>query len=84
MSYLKPHTLHPIQYELFYRNGLTTRYIDRPCYHIRNGFYMNWFGNHKGEGFEFDILFWAIAILIVVKGAGRWSVDAWMQRKLVK
>jgi putative oxidoreductase len=52
--------------------------------HIRNGFYMNWFGNHKGEGFEFDILFWAIAILIVVKGAGRWSVDAWMQRKLVK
>ena len=50
--------------------------------HLPNGFYMNWFGNHKGEGFEFDILFWAIGILIVVKGAGRWSVDGWLQRRL--
>ena len=51
--------------------------------HLSNGFYMNWFGNHKGEGFEFDILFWAIGILIVVKGAGRWSVDGWLERKMV-
>lgn len=50
--------------------------------HLSNGFYMNWFGNHKGEGFEFDILFWAIAIMILVKGAGKWSVDGWLlQRK---
>jgi len=50
--------------------------------HLPNGFYMNWFGNHKGEGFEFDILFWAIGILIVVKGAGRWSVDKWLERRM--
>jgi len=50
--------------------------------HLSNGFYMNWFGNHKGEGFEFDILFWAIGILIVIKGAGRWSVDRWLQGKI--
>ncbi|MBS1599456.1 MAG: DoxX family protein [Bacteroidetes bacterium] len=50
--------------------------------HLANGFYMNWFGNHKGEGFEFDILFWAIGILIVVKGAGSWSVDGWLDKKM--
>ena len=25
---------------------------------------MNWFGTNKGEGYEFDLLFWAIAIVI--------------------
>jgi len=50
--------------------------------HLQNGFYMNWFGIHKGEGYEFDILFWAIAIMIVIKGAGKWSFDGWLQEKL--
>ena len=43
--------------------------------HSANGFYMNWLGTQKGEGFEFDLLFVAIAIAIVIKGSGRFSVD---------
>lgn len=43
--------------------------------HLPNGFFMNWFGNHKGEGYEFDLLFMAIALVIAIKGSGRFSVD---------
>jgi putative oxidoreductase len=49
--------------------------------HLPNGFFMNWFGNHKGEGYEFDILFWAIAIIIVINGSGRFSVDRWLSTR---
>jgi len=43
--------------------------------HLANGFYMNWFGNQKGEGFEFDILFVAIATVLSLKGSGAFSID---------
>jgi putative oxidoreductase len=43
--------------------------------HFQNGFFMNWFGNQKGEGFEFHILVIAIAIALIIKGGGKWSVD---------
>ncbi|MEO6667924.1 MAG: DoxX family protein [Ferruginibacter sp.] len=43
--------------------------------HLPNGFFMNWFGNHQGEGYEFDLLFVAIALSIVMKGSGRFSMD---------
>ena len=50
--------------------------------HLPNGFFMNWYGTHKGEGYEFDILFWGIAIVIIIKGSGKWSVDKWLQKQL--
>jgi putative oxidoreductase len=43
--------------------------------HARNGIFMNWYGNQKGEGFEFHLLAVAICILLMVKGAGALSVD---------
>lgn len=43
--------------------------------HLPNGLFMNWFGNHKGEGYEFDLLFIAIALSIVMKGSGRFSMN---------
>jgi putative oxidoreductase len=43
--------------------------------HWQNGFFMNWFGNQKGEGYEFHILVIAIAIVLILRGGGRWSVD---------
>jgi len=46
--------------------------------HLANGFYMNWFGNQKGEGFEFDILFVAIATVLSLKGSGAFSIDRWL------
>jgi len=42
---------------------------------MKNGFYMNWFGIQKGEGIEFDLLFIAISIALVLKGSGSFSVD---------
>ncbi len=44
--------------------------------HWRNGFFMNWFGNQKGEGFEYHILAMALALVIILGGAGPLSIDA--------
>lgn len=49
--------------------------------HIHNGFYMNWFGAQKGEGFEFHLLAIALAVLIMVRGAGALSLDHFLSRK---
>lgn len=43
--------------------------------HLQNGFFMNWSGNQQGEGFEYHILAIAIALALIVKGGGKWSVD---------
>ncbi|MGH7901212.1 MAG: DoxX family protein [Thermodesulfobacteriota bacterium] len=48
--------------------------------HFPNGFFMNWFGAQKGEGFEFHILAIGLGLVVLIKGAGKWSVD----RALVK
>lgn len=43
--------------------------------HIANGFFMNWTGQQKGEGFEFHLLALALLLVVMVKGAGALSVD---------
>lgn len=43
--------------------------------HAQNGFFMNWSGSQKGEGFEYHLLAIGIALALVVKGAGAFSVD---------
>lgn len=43
--------------------------------HIPNGFFMNWFGNQKGEGFEYHILVVGLALGILVLGGGKFSID---------
>ncbi len=49
--------------------------------HRPNGFFMNWAGNQKGEGFEFHILAAAMSLALVLGGAGRWSIDRALSRK---
>jgi putative oxidoreductase len=44
--------------------------------HRGNGFFMNWYGNQKGEGLEIFLLTIGIAVALVVTGGGFWSVDA--------
>jgi putative oxidoreductase len=48
--------------------------------HAPNGFFMNWFQNQAGEGFEFHLLAIAIAAALVIKGGGRSSVDRALTR----
>jgi putative oxidoreductase len=43
--------------------------------HLPYGFFMNWFGNKPGEGFEYHILAIAIAAALIIKGGGKWSID---------
>ena len=43
--------------------------------HAANGFFMNWVGQQKGEGFEYHLLGVAIAVALVVKGSGALSLD---------
>lgn len=49
--------------------------------HVANGFFMNWYGNQAGEGFEYHILAAAIALALVITGGGKASVDEVLTRK---
>ncbi|QHT68601.1 DoxX family protein [Rhodocytophaga rosea] len=49
--------------------------------HIENGFFMNWFGNQKGEGIEYCLLAIGLALSIVSNGAGIFSVDGLLSRQ---
>lgn len=49
--------------------------------HWQNGFFMNWFGNQKGEGFEYHLLVMAIAVALMIRGAGAYSVDRMLAEK---
>src|SRR5256886_6510305 len=43
--------------------------------HSKVGFFMNWAGTQKGEGFEYHLLALGLAIALLVKGGGALSVD---------
>jgi len=43
--------------------------------HLPNGFFMNWYGTQKGEGFEYHLLAIAIAGVLLLRGAGKFSAD---------
>ncbi|MGH8622228.1 MAG: DoxX family protein [Burkholderiales bacterium] len=48
--------------------------------HLRHGFFMNWFGNQQGEGYEYHLLMAAIAVALVITGSGLWSLDGLLAR----
>jgi putative oxidoreductase len=52
--------------------------------HIHFGFFANWAGNQKGEGFEFHLLALALAITIMIRGAGAFSVDGALAQPVVR
>ncbi len=43
--------------------------------HWSVGFFMNWDGALKGEGFEFHILAVTLAVIVIIRGSGALSVD---------
>ncbi|MDT7042209.1 DoxX family protein [Candidatus Nitronereus thalassa] len=50
--------------------------------HWPHGFFMNWFGQQAGEGFEFHLLVIGMALALVANGGGKWSVDGVIAQKL--
>ena len=43
--------------------------------HGKYGFFMNWYGEKKGHGIEYHILVLALALTVMIKGAGAFSLD---------
>jgi putative oxidoreductase len=44
-------------------------------FHLKNGFFMNWFGQQKGEGIEYHILVVGICLALLAQGGGFLSID---------
>ena len=49
--------------------------------HLPYGFFMNWYGRQKGEGYEYHLLAIAMALAIVLRGSGALSLDRWLTRR---
>lgn len=50
--------------------------------HLGNGFFMNWYGNQKGEGFEYHLLVLGLALIVMIKGGGKFSLDKKLSEKI--
>ncbi len=50
--------------------------------HWEHGFFMNWFGNQAGEGYEYHLLVIAISAALTLSGGGKWSVDKIIFQKM--
>ena len=75
--------------ESFGALGLIVGFISRLCalgiivimigavhmFHLEHGFFMNWYGKAVGEGYEYHILAIGLGLIVLIKGAGRWSID---------
>ena len=46
--------------------------------HLQFGFFMNWAGNHAGEGFEYHLLAIGTLLPIVIAGPGRFAIGRFL------
>jgi putative oxidoreductase len=49
------------------------------AHHYRT-FFMNWYAERRGEGFEFHLLVLALALIVLILGSGKWSLDRRLSR----
>jgi putative oxidoreductase len=49
--------------------------------HGQFGFFMDWNRNQPGEGFEYHLLAIALALVVVVRGSGAFSLDRLLHRR---
>ena len=50
--------------------------------HRKFGFFMNWYGDKQGHGIEYHVLVLALALTVVLKGAGAFSLDQVLQQHI--
>jgi putative oxidoreductase len=50
--------------------------------HWPNGFFMNWSGKQAGEGFEYHLLVIAMALVLLIYGGGKGSVDGAIAKQM--
>ncbi|MTI39709.1 DoxX family protein [Fulvivirga lutimaris] len=52
--------------------------------HLEHGFFMNWFGNQAGEGYEYALLIIGIAVAVLINGSGKHALDTQLIKLLNK
>jgi putative oxidoreductase len=48
---------------------------------LEHGFFMNWYGNQAGEGYEYSLLVIGLALSVLLNGSGKWSIDTVISKK---
>ncbi|WP_299184714.1 DoxX family protein [uncultured Aquimarina sp.] len=48
---------------------------------LEHGFFMNWFGNQAGEGYEYSLLIIGLSLITTIHGSGKWSIDHLISKK---
>jgi putative oxidoreductase len=43
--------------------------------HRKFGFFMNWYGDKQGQGIEYHVLVIVLALVVMIKGGGAFSLD---------
>jgi putative oxidoreductase len=59
-----------------------TMIVGMAMVHFRYGFFMNWYSNKPGHGVEYHLVVIALALVVIVKGAGAFSLDLALSRDL--
>lgn len=49
--------------------------------HAAHGFFMNWSGSQGGEGFEYHLLALGLALIVMIHGGGKASLDSLILHK---
>lgn len=62
----------------------TTMVVAIATVHGANGFFMNWYGNQKGEGFEYHLLALGLALVVIISGGGKASLDRLIAQRLTE
>ena len=52
--------------------------------HTEYGFFINWFGNQKGEGYEYHLMVIGLALTLVFSGSGKYAVDNALNNQIKK
>lgn len=59
----------------FMASGIFIIMIGAMAMHLPNGFFMNWYGNQAGEGYEYHLLVFALSLIVIINGSGKYSLD---------
>src|SRR5690606_12484350 len=62
-------------------NGRSFYWIILFAGHLEHGFFMNWFGDKEGEGFEYHLLMIGLCLALFIQGSGKYSLDNLISKK---
>lgn len=51
--------------------------------HYEHGFFMNWYGTQKGEGYEYHLLVIGLSLALMASGSGNYSLDRLLAKRFI-